>query len=409
MTGIAVRPERLQLHTAKSVALSLPGTRFVIGIMTEEPTQARLLVVDDEVAHMQALCDTLGDHGYVVVGRCNAEDALVALRQAPFDLMLADLMMPGMNGIELLRAAMAIDPKLVGIIMTGEGTISTAVEAMQSGALDYILKPFKLRAILPVLSRSLTLRRLRLENEALERRVREHAAELEATNRELEAFTRSASHDLRSPVNIVLGFSTMLVNELGPRISADQRAWLGHIEQSAQRMSQLIDALMRLSRVGRQVLSLQLVDTAALVREVVDELRQAQPQRHVELKLGELPQATADAALLRQVFINLLSNAFKFTRHVEQSVIEVGCETRDGEQVFSVRDNGPGFDMARARNLFDAFQRLHRPNEFEGSGVGLSIVQRIVQRHGGRIWAQAAPGLGATFSFTLSAGDARAA
>ena len=375
--------------------------------MTEEPTKARLLVVDDEVAQMQALCDTLEDHGYQVVGRTNGEDALVALRQAPFDLLLADLMMPGMNGIELLRAALTIDPMLVGIIMTGEGTISTAVEAMQSGALDYILKPFKLRAILPVLSRSLTLRRLRLENEALERRVREHAAELEATNRELEAFTRSASHDLRSPVNIVLGFSTMLVNELGPRISADQRAWLGHIEQSAQRMSQLIDALMRLSRVGRQVLSLQLVDTAALVREVADELRQAQPQRHVELKLGDLPQATADAALLRQLFINLLSNAFKFTRHVEHAVIEVGCEARDGEQVFFVRDNGPGFDMARAQNLFDAFQRLHRASEFEGSGVGLSIVQRIVLRHGGRIWAQAAPGKGATFSFTLGAADSR--
>jgi len=292
--------------------------------------------------------------------------------------------------------------------MTGEGTIGTAVEAMQSGALDYILKPFKLQAILPVLGRSLTLRRLRLENEALERRVREHAAELEATNRELEAFTRSASHDLRSPVNVVLGFSTLLVNELGPRISAHQRAWLGHIEQSAERMSQLIDALMRLSRVGRQVLDLKLVDMAALVREVADELRQAEPQRHLALNIGDLPPATADAALLRQLFINLLSNAFKFTRNVAQAVIEAGCEVREGEHVYFVRDNGPGFDMARAQNIFDAFQRLHRPNEFEGSGVGLSIVQRIVLRHGGRIWAQAAPGQGATFSFTLGAGDTRA-
>jgi len=375
--------------------------------MSEEHL-ARLLVVDDEAAQMRALCDTLEDHGYEVVGRTNGHDALLALRQGPFDLLLADLMMPGMTGIELLRAALAIDPMLVGIIMTGEGTISTAVEAMQSGALDYILKPFKLQAILPVLGRSLTLRRLRLENEALERRVREHAAELEATNRELEAFTRSASHDLRSPVNVVLGFSTLLVNELGPRISAHQRAWLGHIEQSAERMSQLIDALMRLSRVGRQVLDLKVVDMAALVREVADELRQAEPQRHLALNIGDLPPATADAALLRQLFINLLSNAFKFTRNVEQAVIEAGCEVREGEHVYFVRDNGPGFDMARAQNIFDAFQRLHRPNEFEGSGVGLSIVQRIVLRHGGRIWAQAAPGQGATFSFTLGAGDTRA-
>src|SRR5260221_11633612 len=152
--------------------------------MTEEPTKARLLIVDDEAAQMQALCDTLQDHGYRVVGHTNGNDALVALRQKPFDLLLADLMMPGMNGIELLRAAMAIDPKLVGIIMTGEGTIGTAVEAMQSGALDYILKPFKLSAILPVLGRGLTVRRLQLENAALERRVPAHMAELETANRE---------------------------------------------------------------------------------------------------------------------------------------------------------------------------------------------------------------------------------
>ena len=197
---------------------------------------ARLLVVDDEAAQMQALCDTLGDHGYEVVGCTNGEDALAALRQAPFDLLLADLMMPGMNGIGLLREALAIDAMLVGIIMTGEGTIGTAVESMQSGALDYILKPFKLSAILPVLGRGLAMRRLRLENAALERRVRENAAELEASNRELEAFTHSASHDLRSPLSIVAGYSALLVRTLGPQIPVEQREWLLHIQQSAQRM-----------------------------------------------------------------------------------------------------------------------------------------------------------------------------
>jgi len=372
-----------------------------------EPTKARLLIVDDEAAQMQALCDTLEDRGYQVVGRTSGDEALIDLRQTPFDLLLADLMMPGMSGIELLRAALVIDPMLVGIIMTGDGTIGSAVEAMQSGALDYILKPFKLSAILPVLGRALTVRRLRLENEGLERRVREHATELEATNRELDAFTRSASHDLRSPVNIVLGFSTLLVNDLGPLISAEQRTWLLHIERSAQRMSQLIDALMRLSRVGRQVLSLQVVDVALLVRSVADDLRQEQPERRVELEFGELPQTLADAPLLRQVFVNLLSNAFKFTRKTEPAVITVGCEPHGQEQIFFVRDNGPGFDMTRARHLFDAFQRFHRADEFEGSGVGLSIVKRIVQRHGGRIWSQAAPGQGASFFFTLGLVDSR--
>ena len=375
--------------------------------MTED-TKARLLIVDDEVAQMQALCDTLEDHGYAVVGRSSANEALAMLRQESFDVMLADLMMPGMNGIALLREALAIDPLLVAIIMTGEGTIGTAVEAMQSGALDYILKPFKLSAILPVLGRSLAMRRLRLENAALERRVREHADELEAANHELEAFTRSASHDLRAPLNIILGFSALLVGELGPRIPNEQRDWLSHVERSAQHMSELIDALMRLSRVGRQALNLQATNVAELVRDVVRELSAGQPQRPLTLKLGDLPETVADMSLLRQLFINLLSNAFKFTRHTDPAEIEIGSESNGDERAYFVRDNGSGFDMARADRLFDAFQRFHRAEQFEGSGVGLSIVKRIVQRHGGRIWAESAPGRGATFRFTLGGAQADA-
>jgi light-regulated signal transduction histidine kinase (bacteriophytochrome) len=286
--------------------------------------------------------------------------------------------------------------------MTGEGTIVTAVEAMQSGALDYILKPFKLSAILPVLSRGLTVRRLQLENAALARRVHEHVAELEVANRELDAFTRSASHDLRSPLNVILGFAALLTAELGPLIPAEQREWLGHIEHSAQRMTQLIDALMRLSRLGRQALTLQTVDVTALVRSVVDDLHQDQPQRRVAPQIGHLPEITADASLLRQLFVNLLSNAFKFTRGTDQPAIEVGCKQQGAECVFFVRDNGAGFDMTRAQRLFDAFQRFHRAEDFEGSGVGLSIAQGIVQRHGGRIWAESSPGQGATFFFTLA-------
>jgi len=373
-----------------------------------EDTKARLLIVDDEVAQMQALCDTLEDHGYAVVGRSSANEALAMLRQESFDVMLADLMMPGMNGIALLREALAIDPMLVAIIMTGEGTIGTAVEAMQSGALDYILKPFKLSAILPVLGRSLAMRRLRLENAALERRVREHADELEAANHELEAFTRSASHDLRAPLNIILGFSALLVGELGPRIPNEQRDWLSHVERSAQHMSELIDALMRLSRVGRQALNLQATNVAELVRDVVRELSAGQPQRPLTLKLGDLPETVADMSLLRQLFINLLSNAFKFTRHTDPAEIEIGSESNGDERAYFVRDNGSGFDMARADRLFDAFQRFHRAEQFEGSGVGLSIVKRIVQRHGGRIWAESAPGRGATFRFTLGGAQADA-
>jgi signal transduction histidine kinase len=157
-----------------------------------------------------------------------------------------------------------------------------------------------------------------------------------------------------------------------------------------------------LSRLGRQALTVQDVDVAALVRGVVDELQPQRP-RALSLRVDGLPWVAADPALLRQVFVNLLSNAFKFTRHVEHPVVHVGGDRGEHAWVFFVRDNGPGFDMAQAGHLFDAFHRLHRPDEFEGSGVGLSIVKRIVQRHGGRVWAEASPGQGASFFFTLEA------
>lgn len=369
--------------------------------MDQDAGGARLLIVDDELAHMRALCETLQAQGFAVTGCGSGQAALEALRQRPFDVMLTDLMMPGLGGIELLREALAIDGLLAVVIMTGEGSIGTAVEAMRSGAHDYVLKPFKLNALLPVISRGLTVRRLKVQNAELQQRVAEHVAQLEATNRELDAFTRSASHDLRSPLNIVLGFSGLLNQEAGPQLSDKHRSWLGFIERSARQMQELIEALMRLSNVGRRSLCLQEVDVAQIAREVAEDLRREQPGRAVSVTVAELPRVRADAALLRQLLANVMGNAFKYTREQEQARIDVGVETIDGEPVYFVSDNGVGFDMRQAGRMFDAFQRLHREDRFEGNGVGLSIVQRIVQRHGGRVWATSQPGQGACFRFTL--------
>ena len=366
-----------------------------------EATAARLLIVDDETALMRALCDTLEDQGYEVVGCSTGEAAMGELRKAPFDLLLTDLTMPEMDGIALLRSALQVDPLLVVIMMTGAGTISSAVEAMQSGALDYILKPFKLSAILPVLARGLAMHQLRLQNAALERSVREHSAELEATNIELDAFTRSVSHDLRTPLNALIGFSSLLTMKYAAQMPAEPRLWLDQIERAAKRMNQLIDDLLRLSRLGREALALETVDLPLLVLGVVDDLIPAQDRQRVDVRIDVPPQVNADPSLLRQVFVNLVSNAYKFTRQTARPTIEVGCSLGSEGRVYFVRDNGAGFDMAYADRLFGAFERLHRAEEFEGSGVGLSIVQRIVQRHGGRIWAEAKPGHGATFYFTL--------
>jgi signal transduction histidine kinase len=211
------------------------------------------------------------------------------------------------------------------------------------------------------------------------------------------------SHDLRNPLHAIIGFSGLLQRKYGTQMPTEAATWLAQIEHAGRRMNGLIDDLLRLAHLGRQALQLAAVDLDALVRGVVAERRLAMLDAHVTLQIDPLPQVVADAALLRQVFVNLLSNACKFTRKTPQARVEVGCMTTDGELVLFVRDNGPGFDMAQAHKLFGAFERLHSAEEFEGTGVGLSTVQRIVQRHGGRVWAHAEPGRGATFCFTLRA------
>ena len=353
---------------------------------------------------MEALCDTLAGHGYLVVGHAGAEAALAELRRGTFDVLLTDLVMPGMTGIELLRSALAIDPRLVGVVMTGEGSIATAVEAMRSGATDYVLKPFRLASILPVLGRAVEIGRLRRENNRLQASLRRRADELEAINRELDAFARSVSHDLRTPLNALVGFSTLLGQQVGPTLPPRERGWLAGVQQAAERMTQLIDALMRLSHMGRRTLEVGEVQVAALVRGVIAELQSSRAAAPPRFLIGELPDVVADGPMLRQVFANLISNAVKFSTGLppgREATVRIGGE-RDGDSVvFFVSDDGPGFDPADAERLFDAFIRLKGSEQVEGNGVGLSIVQRIVQRHGGRVWASAAPGQGATFRFSL--------
>jgi len=357
----------------------------------------RLLIVDDEVAQMKALCNTLEHEGYSTTGFTSAVSALAMLKEQRFDIVLTDLMMPEMDGIALLAAGLQIDSNLVGIVMTGHGTIGTAVQAMKTGALDYILKPFNLTSILPVLSRALTIRQLRLQNEELSQRVQERTAELETANKELEAFSYSVSHDLRAPLRAIMAYSEMMETEFGAGLPPEGRHFLSSVRTAGQRMEQLIKDLLALSRMSRQPLTKQPVQMASLVRSVVDELNGERRDRPVEVRVAELPDCAGDASLLKQVLVNLVSNAVKFSGERSQPLVEIGCS--DG--VYFVRDNGAGFDMKYADKLFGVFQRLHSGDRFEGTGIGLSIVQRIIQRHGGRIWAQSEPDKGATFHFTL--------
>ena len=247
------------------------------------------------------------------------------------------------------------------------------------------------------------IRQLNLE---LEQRVAQRTADLESANKELEAFSYSVSHDLRAPLRAVDGFSQAVLEDFGPQLPEEGRRYLATIRGGAQKMGALIDDLLTFSRLSRLPLSKRRVNNVRIVGETLEELGFPPKDRKVEMRVAELPPALGGPALLKQLWVNLLSNAVKYTRQRKSAVIEIGCVQDDGtgENIYFVRDNGTGFDMRYADKLFGVFQRLHRAEEFEGTGVGLAIVQRIVHRHGGRVWVEAALDKGATFYFTL-AGD----
>jgi PAS domain S-box-containing protein len=238
-------------------------------------------------------------------------------------------------------------------------------------------------------------------NDELEERVIQRTAALEAANKELEAFTYSVSHDLRAPLRHISGFTRILVEEFGPSLPEGAHRHLQRIEHGAQRMGLLVDELLNLTRVGRQALSVQVTGLGSIVKDVLSLLEQEAEGRNLEWKIADLPFVECDPNLIRQVFQNLISNALKYSRPRSPAVIEIGQTEKDGQQVIFVRDNGVGFSMKYADKLFGVFQRLHRPEDFEGTGVGLATAHRIIQKHGGRIWAEAELDKGATFYFTL--------
>jgi light-regulated signal transduction histidine kinase (bacteriophytochrome) len=225
--------------------------------------------------------------------------------------------------------------------------------------------------------------------------------DLEDRNRELESFSYAVSHDLRAPLRHIDGFSKILMAEHADALSADARRCLERVCEATRRMDELVTDLLKLSRVSRAQLAIEDVDISALVHKVEDTLRQREPLRSVEVRVDDGMKARGDARLLEIVLENLLGNAWKFTSRTAQARIDVGIERQDRDDAFVIRDNGAGFDMAHAQRLFTPFQRLHTDEQFHGTGIGLATVQRIVARHGGRIWATAAPNQGASFCFTL--------
>jgi PAS domain S-box-containing protein len=239
------------------------------------------------------------------------------------------------------------------------------------------------------------------EIQRLNHDLRQRASELEAANKELESFTYSVSHDLRAPLRHIDGFSQLLVDEYAPQLPEEVGRYLYRIQNGARQMGVLVDELLNLARIGRKAVNLQVTGLDSVVAQVVSDLKTELNGRKVEWKIASLPYVECDPALVKQVFANLLSNAVKYSRPRNPAVIEVGSVPDDGPPAIFVRDNGVGFSMKYAGKLFGVFQRLHRAEDFEGTGIGLATVQRIVQKHGGRVWAEAELDKGATFYFTL--------
>ncbi len=284
-------------------------------------------------------------------------------------------------------------------LYTRGGEVRQALISAELLELDGV--PTAIAMVLDVTARKEAEDEIRRLNSDLERRVRERTSELTAANRELESFAYSISHDLRAPLRSIDGFSHLLSTEYDTRLDDKGRGYLDRVRRAAQRMGTLIDDLLELSRVTRQEMRRLPVDLSQLAAELIDERSRSEPTHRVAVQIAPGCATVGDPQLLRVMLQNLLENAWKYSAKVTAPIIEFGVEEQRGERVFFVRDNGVGFDMKYVDRLFTPFQRLHRPEEFEGTGVGLASVSRVVRRHGGRIWAESAPGKGAVFRFTL--------
>jgi two-component system, sensor histidine kinase and response regulator len=385
-----------------------------------DPSLPAVLIVDDVEANLVALEAVLENMDCEVVRASSGNEALLKLLHRDFAVVLLDVQMPEMDGYEVaLHAGKNPRTREVPIIFLTAATNAeeNVLRGYGSGAVDFLFKPLNPVILLGKVQVFLDLYRARVQiagtNAALEKTIAELTAlaetkaalaeELEHKNRELEAFSYSVSHDLRAPLRAIEGFSQVLLADYSERLDEQARDYLERVRAAAQRMALLIDDLLNLSKIARTPLVRQRLNVSEIGRAVLGELRAGEPERTVECIVPDGLVAHADPRLFRVVLDNLLGNAWKFTSKQPLARIELGQERREGDGVFFVRDNGAGFDMAYATKLFAPFQRLHSNQDFEGTGIGLALVSRIVSRHGGRVWAEAAPGNGATFFFSLGA------
>ena len=346
------------------------------------------------------------------------EDFIKSMTCTAFDMIFADYSLPAFDGLEALEIAKKMCPDTPFIFVSGKMGEELAIDTLKSGATDYVVKQ-RLSRLAPSVRRALKemeerakLREaeeeVRRHQEHLEELVRERTVELEKVNDELlasyqdmESFSYSASHDLRSPLIVIDGFSRILLEDYGDKLDDSGRQLLNSIRENTGKMAQLIEDLLAFSRVSTKELKKTVIDMKALAERTFGEVKADHGGRQIELRVDDILPACGDPPMVRQVFVNLLSNALKFTAKRAGAVIEIGGGKDEYGNVYFVKDNGVGFDMQYSSKLFRLFHRAHSHKEYKGTGVGLAVVKRIIEKHGGRVWAEGEPGSGATFYFSL--------
>jgi light-regulated signal transduction histidine kinase (bacteriophytochrome) len=367
-----------------------------------------ILIIDDEPANLAVLADYLAQSGFQIMVAQTGEAGLELARRTPPDLILLDVRLPGVDGFETCRRLKAAERtwQIPVIFMTVLSRVQDKVKGFEAGGVDHISKPFQQEEVLARVTTHLRLRELTREledaKENLERHVAERTAQLESAIKEHDAFTYIVAHDLRAPLRHIDGFLGILREHTAATLDEQSQHYMANISDAAERMGILVDNLLSFSRMGRQEMSKKEVNLDELVEDVLRGFKPETEGKVISWHIGLLPVVIGDRATLRIVLVNLISNALKYTRLRSQAEIEIGCLSgQEKETVVFVRDNGAGFDMKYANKLFGVFQRLHRADEFEGIGIGLANVQRIIARHGGKTWAEGEVGQGATFYFSL--------
>jgi len=374
---------------------------------------ARILIVEDERIVAFNLQQRLQRLGYRVSAlAASGEEALEIARESKPDLVLMDINIEGpIDGIETAQR-LGAELRSPVVYLTAYSEDRTLERARKTRPYGYLLKPVSERELHATIQMALERRAVENEldgariqilelNAGLERKVAERTAELQAANEELQSFSYTVAHDLRAGVRAITGYAGLMQEQYAHGIEERGRGFLHRIHSAAMGLGNMIDGLLQLARIAGSELTRGEVDLSAMVGELAHDLRESDPRREVEFVIAPGLRASVDSRLVRIALDNLLRNAWKFTAKHARARIEFGCEQTDGGAEFFVRDDGAGFDMHYANKLFGAFERLHSPGEFEGTGIGLATVRRVIERHGGRIRAEGAVAQGATFRFTL--------